>query len=360
MERNQAALRLSEISSPAPCPMTAAVRGLATTGAELQGVVDQGWLNLSWVAPDAKLEAATTVAGPWQTVITTNSPYRLRVSNLANRCGFYRLQMPPPGRKWLTLAAVTMTSQTNTDANLQTFYSYMERAASNHVDLIVFPEVALQGCPPWAEYARPPTQTEMAYVRDTAEFVPGPSTDKLVAKARDLGIYVAFGMTEKDAAGNIYNSAVFLGPTAVIGTHRKSIQVGNDGLIWSRGTQLIQVFDSPLGRVGLMICAEMAGESASVTTVPGPRLAAQGADFLVTVSAWWTSAASNYDLATKENARQANRWHVVANQVGRIGYAQTYGYSRVVDPRGRVVCDTGTKEGLVLWATDNLIECGIQ
>ena len=118
--------------------------------------MDQGFLNLSWDAPDAKLEEAPTLAGPWQTVIATGSPYRLRPSaSITNRCRFYRLKMPAPGKKWLTVAAVTMTSQTNTEANLQTLFSFMERASSNHVDLIVFPEVALQGCPAWAQFAHP-------------------------------------------------------------------------------------------------------------------------------------------------------------------------------------------------------------
>jgi hypothetical protein len=177
--------------------------------AELRGGIEQGFVKVSWDVPDGRLEEARTPTGPWQTVITTNSSYRLLPSSsISNSSRFFRLKMPPPGRKWLTAAAVTMTSQTNVDANRQTIFSYMEQAASNHADLIVFPEVALQGCPPWAEYRREPAAAEMAYVRETAEMVPGPSTDKLVAKAKDLGIHVVLGMTEKDQAGKLYNAAV--------------------------------------------------------------------------------------------------------------------------------------------------------
>ncbi|MHC1765098.1 MAG: hypothetical protein AB9869_12495 [Verrucomicrobiia bacterium] len=61
-----------------------ALSALLLTGtaraAELHGVMDLGFLNLSWDAPDAKLEEAPKPAGPWQTVITTGSPYRLRPS----------------------------------------------------------------------------------------------------------------------------------------------------------------------------------------------------------------------------------------------------------------------------------------
>jgi predicted amidohydrolase len=108
----------------------------------------------------------------------------------------------------------------------------------------------------------------------------------------------------------------------------------------------------------MMICAEMGGEGGGADTVPGPRLAAAGADFLVTSSAWWSSAAYLYDIATNTNALKANRWHVVGEQVGLIGYAQCYGHSRIVDPRGEVVCDTGATEGLIMRATDILIDAG--
>ncbi len=67
-------------------------------------------------------------------------------------------------------------------------YSYMEQAASNRVNLIVFPEVALQGCPGWRQDSTSPSPQEMAYTRHTAESVPGPSTSNVVAKAKALNL----------------------------------------------------------------------------------------------------------------------------------------------------------------------------
>ena len=120
--------------------LTTMLIGIVARAAVLQGVMDQGLLKLSWDAPEAKLETAPALSGPWQTVVTTNNPYRLRpTTNVTSRCRFYRLKQPPPGKKWLTVAAVTMTSTNNTEANLQVFYSSMQQAASNGVDLIVFP-----------------------------------------------------------------------------------------------------------------------------------------------------------------------------------------------------------------------------
>jgi len=317
----------------------------AANAAELRGVLDGRYLNLEWEAPDGKLQEAATPTGPWQTVTTAVCSNRTATTSARK---FYRLTLPAPGKKWLTVAAVTMTSQTNTAANLQTFYSYMEQAASNRVDLIVFPEVALQGCPGWREDSTPPSVQEMAYTRQTAETIPGQSTSNVVAKAKELNLFVVFGMTEKDQAGRLYNANVFLGPDGVIGKHRKTFHVGNDGSIWSLSSGF-EALDSPLCKIGLMICAEMA-------LYPGPGLAGQGADLLVTSSAWWNSVANNWDLFTVGNATQSKRWHVVSQQLGTVGHAQVYGHSRVIDPKGAIVCDTGAMAGLVIWSTDILID----
>lgn len=178
-----------------------------------------------------------------------------------------------------------------------------------------------------------------------------------MARASALSLFVVFGLTEQDTATtNLYNSAVLLGPGGVLGIHRKSMYFGNDEWFWARGTNLIQVFDSPIGKAGIIICGEMGGESGTAATAPGPRLAAAGAEFLVTVTGYWTGWDDLYDLATTGNASLANRWHVVANQVGRIGYLVCIGHSRIVDPLGRIVCDTGAGEGMVIWETDLLTD----
>jgi predicted amidohydrolase len=305
-------------------------------------------LQLSWEAPDAKLQEAATPNGPWQTVTTAVSPYRTATAYPRR---FYRLILPAPGKKWLTVAAVTMTSQTNTAANLQTFYSYMEQAASNGVDLVVFPEVALQQCPAWGSESYTPTAQEMVYMRQTAEMIPGQSTSNVVAKAKELNLFVVFGMTEKDGAGLLYNANVFLGPDGVIGKHRKSFFIANDASIWRLGTGY-EVLESPIGRIGLMICIELWSDG----NFPGPLLAGLGADLLVSSSAWWTSGANSWAPVTVENAIRGNRWHVASQQVGAIGHVQVYGHSLIIDPKGTIVCDTGTGAGLVRWATDILID----
>jgi predicted amidohydrolase len=245
-----------------------------------------------------------------------------------------------------------MNSKPDTATNMGTMFAYMDQAARNGADLVVFPEMALQGCPGWREEHVKPTPAERAYIQQSAETIPGPSTEALVAKAKALNLHVVFGMTEKDAAGLLYNTAVYLGPAGVLGKHRKTTLVGNEDLIW-RISAGWDVIDSPLGKVGLMICAEMAGEGG---LFPGPVLAGKGADLLVSSSAWWSSVGPSWNYTTALNAVRAGRWHIVSNQVGTIGYAVVYGHSRIVDPAGREVGNTGAKEGLVIWSTDMTVD----
>jgi predicted amidohydrolase len=322
----------------------------AANAAELRSVLDGRYLNLSWEAPDGKLQEAATPNGPWQTVTTALCPYRTSTTSTRK---FYRLILPAPGKKWLTVAAVTMNAKTNVATNLQLFFSYMEQAASNGVDLVVFPEIALQQCPAWGPASHTPTAQEMAYVRQTSETIPGQSTSNIVVKAKELNLFVVFGMTEKDQAGLLYNANVFLGPDGVLGKHRKRYLTGaslgaNEDQIWVPG-QVWDVVNSPIGKVGLLTCLEMA-------YAPGPILAGQGATLLVTSSAWSSDYRSYYEQYTTSNASLAQRWHVVSDMVGADGHLTSLGFSRVVDPQGRIVCDTGAMAGLVIWATDILID----
>jgi predicted amidohydrolase len=250
-----------------------------------------------------------------------------------------------------------MTAIKDKQVNLQKFFYYIKEASAKGAHLIVFPEVALQQNPGWGRSWYEPTQEELDYVRSSAETIPGSSTEKLVDKAKELNIYVIFGMTETSLKDDsLYNTSVFLGPIGVIGKYRKinlweSSGGGNEHLSWQRGNEL-GIFDSPFGRIGLIICFDM-------TRNLGTALANKGADLLVTVSAWPIYAGSYYESYTKLNALKAKRWHIVSNQVGSVGHTMDYGHSRIIDPKGNIIADTGKQEGIAIAETDILIDSNI-
>jgi len=78
------------------------------------------------------------------------------------------------GKGQLKVATVCMNAVLDKEANLQTFFRYMEEAAAQGAQLLVFPEVSLQQNPGWGFLsAHEPTHAELKYLRDTAETVPG-------------------------------------------------------------------------------------------------------------------------------------------------------------------------------------------
>jgi len=263
---------------------------------------------------------------------------------MSDRPGGYS-QEPSEGKIPLTVAAVCMNAKTDTAANIETFTSYISEASEKGAKLIVFPEIALQQNPAWGSSSHQPTEEEMTYIRETAETIPGPSTDALVNIARLYNIFIVFGMTEISSDDILYNASVLLGPDGLLGKYRKrrladASAMMNEHLIYERGSESGLV-ESPLGNVGLIICAEMLGQY-------GRDVAQEGADFLVTVSAWLASFSSYYENRTKQTAIEANRWHIVSNQVGIVGHSRDYGHSRIINPDGEVVADTGDQEGMVI------------
>jgi error-prone DNA polymerase len=135
-----------------------------------------------------------------------------------------------------------MNAKMDRAANLQTFTGYISEASQKGAKLIVFPEIALQQNPCWGSSSYQPTQEELRYLHETAETIPGPSTEALVEIARQYDIAVVFGMTEKGLDGQFYNTSVFLGPNGIFGKYRKrkladaSVAM-NEHLYWRAGIE---------------------------------------------------------------------------------------------------------------------------
>lgn len=136
------------------------------------------------------------------------------------------------------------------EKNLNRMKGYIEAAASEGANLIVFPEMALTGYDDEEDKAKPDKMQSKL-----AEVVPGHSSEAIAELTKKLGVYVAFGMPERDEKDSsiIYNAACVCGPEGVIGAYRK-IHLPYPEPHWAtRGTKPF-IFDTPWGPVGLAIC----------------------------------------------------------------------------------------------------------
>jgi predicted amidohydrolase len=168
-----------------------------------------------------------------------------------------------------------------TEENLRTITDLVTQAAAQGAKIVVTPECAAQG------YMDPISLTGWSKqepgardVRKVAEPVPGPTTSQLSQLAQKLGIYLCVGMVES-ATNDFFNSQVLLSPTGAIVAHhrKKALWTPGDSSWCSPGDLPVQVVDTPLGRIGLMICFDF--------HVLPKHLAKQKADIILYSVGWY-------------------------------------------------------------------------
>src|SRR3954453_2511247 len=136
----------------------------------------------------------------------------------------------------------------------------LEEAASQGAELVVLPEtfVPLYPSNRWAKGAAGFSGWDGLWERLHANSVdvPGPLTDELAAACKRLKIYAVVGINERDG-GSLYNAYVTLGPQGLLHKHRKLMPTQHERLFHGigGGTDL-QPVDTPLGRIGGLICWE--------------------------------------------------------------------------------------------------------
>jgi nitrilase len=144
------------------------------------------------------------------------------------------------------------------DATIEKVGALTKEAAANGAGLVVFAEAFVPGYPDWV-WRTTPWNDGGWYERlyDQAVDVPGPAADVLAGIARDSGVYLSVGVNERDG-GTLYNTLLSFGPEgSLMGRHRKLMPTGAERLVWGFGDgSTLDVFETPFGRVGGLICWE--------------------------------------------------------------------------------------------------------
>jgi predicted amidohydrolase len=137
----------------------------------------------------------------------------------------------------------------------------------------------------------------------------------------------------------LYNTAVLIGPEGVIGRYRKShiASIGVD-CFTVRGNEPYKVLDTPVGRIGLQICYDW--RFPEITRV----LALQGAEMIIHPTNSPIQAREIAEYITRARAVENAVFFVTANRCGTEGGTVFFGWSQVVDPRGRRVVEAGAEE----------------
>lgn len=243
------------------------------------------------------------------------------------------------------MAAVADEFDRDLDGDFARIEKIVEAARAEGVQLLALPEACLGGY--------------LADLDGDAEQPPalrvdGPEIARLAAIAEDM--VVCAGYCEADGDRR-YNSVVCVGGGAVLGNHRKVHQPLREDASYDSGDSFA-AFDTPVGRVGLLICYDKAfPESARA-------LALDGAEIIVCVSAWpgsRTQAADDlaedrwtrrFDLFDRARALENQVVWVSANQAGTFGSLRFVCSAKIVDPGGDVLATTGVAAGMAVAGVD--------
>jgi predicted amidohydrolase len=231
----------------------------------------------------------------------------------------------------------------NNRANLERAETYIDRAVAEGCDLIMFPELYLQGY-----------RADERFV-DVAEPVPGPASERLAQLAREQDLYIVMGMgrLETSFPHLIYNSLCFVGPEGLLGYYDK-IHLGTfhpylEGVYFAPGRRT-PVFDTRFGRVSLQICYDswfpeltrtfaLKGSLLNLVISAGPS----GSD-----DAWKTMLRAR----SMENAFPS----VYCNTVGSQKDFSFFGGSKIVSASGRVTTEAKLDEEDFVTGTVDLDE----
>ncbi|HEU5099758.1 MAG TPA: nitrilase-related carbon-nitrogen hydrolase [Roseiflexaceae bacterium] len=166
--------------------------------------------------------------------------------------GLYNHQPLPPGRRSLATVAQIAPRPGDCVGNFalleQAFADMSEPSEFRDqadVDLIVFPEYALTGCPT-AE------RLDIALSNEEALAWHG----RLVELTQRYDTYMVVGYAEQ-FRGQIFSAALLAGPDGVLAIYHKTHIVGAETAWCSRGSEKPPVINLPLGRVGLLIGTDL-------------------------------------------------------------------------------------------------------
>ena len=208
-------------------------------------------------------------------------------------------------------------------ANLERALPYIAEAAGQGADLVMFPELYLQG------YRADELNAT------TAEPIPGPSTERLLAEARKHDIYIVMGMArlEEDYPHLVYNSLCFIGPEGMVEYFDK-IHLGTfhpymEGMYFAPG-QRTPVFDTRFGRVSLQICYDACFPELTRT------YAVMGSVVNLVISAGPSVAKDTWKIILQARSLENLFPSVYCNVVGTQKDFSFFGGSKIVDASGVV------------------------
>jgi len=259
----------------------------------------------------------------------------------------------------LTIGIVQHACSEDVAENLEKTMTGIRETAANGAQLVVLQELhrSLYFC-----------QQEDTAMFDLAETIPGPTTDRLGALARELGVVIVASLFERRAPGLYHNTAVVLdNDGSIAGMYRKMHIPDDPGyyekFYFTPGDLGFNPIQTSLGKLGVLVCWDQWFPEAA------RLMALAGSELLI----YPTAIGWDPDDDSDEMHRQQDAWitiqrsHAVANgipviAVNRVGFeadpseatagAEFWGSSFVCGPQGELLARAGHEREVLITTID--------
>ncbi len=271
--------------------------------------------------------------------------------------------MPKPPRR-LPIALVQEINHDTAEANLGVIEARVADAARQGARLVLLQE--LHNGPYFCQH-------ESVAEFDRAETIPGPSTERLSALAKQHGIVLVGSLFERRAAGLYHNTAVvFDADGRLAGKYRKMHIPDDPGFqekfYFTPGDLGFEPIDTSVGRLGVLVCWDQWYPEAA------RLMALAGAELLLypTAIGWDPGDAQDEKTRQRDAWVASHRGHAVANGLpvlscNRVGHEQSpvasdkhagaagidfWGNSHVLGPQGEFIAEAGGEPTLLVCDVD--------
>jgi predicted amidohydrolase len=232
-------------------------------------------------------------------------------------------------------------------ANEQQVFRLLGEAVAQRVDLVALPEV-------W------PLQGSAPQIREAAEPIPGPRTDRLAEFAARHQVWVHGGsVLERDGERVFNTSVLFDRDGSVVAAYRKihlfdadppGAVPSRESSVFSAGDQVVTA-ETEFGRVGLSICYDLRFPELY------RALAVQGATIMFVPAAFrFETGVDHWEPLLRARAIEDQAFVVAAAQWGSWGppgkERRNYGHSLVADPWGNLVAQAPDGVGVTFAELD--------
>lgn len=237
--------------------------------------------------------------------------------------------------KKIKIAAIQMKSvMKDTKHNLEKAIHFIKEAAKEGTKIACLPELFYSGY-----------HLEGDEFRKVAEKADGKMFQTLSKVAKDRGIYINASYAEKtDIPGMLHNSTMMIDDMGkLICNTRKVYLWGNEKLLFRSGNKF-PVFDTPFGRVGMLICYD--------AEFPEPMriMALKGAELILVPSVWSKVAKPRWDIDLAGGALYNLLFTVGINTI----HDGACGNSKIVHPTGEVIIQASMDKEEIIYSEIDL------